>query len=147
MNLNESGNTVLKVFLIEDSMILSDLITDKIEQIKNVRFVGKTDKLSGTLELLKDTMPDLIILDLKLKDGIGIELLMDIKQNLRSAKTIVFSMYSTMEKECYRAGCDFFFDKSTDFDRLMSTLMYLSYMQKRNHETASKIRQEAFRNF
>jgi DNA-binding NarL/FixJ family response regulator len=135
MNLAESGNNSIKVFLVEDSEIMADLISDKVEKLSELQIIGKSATVSGTFEQLVLKKPDVVILDLKLKDGNGIDILTRIKQSKLPAKVIVFTMNNSFEKECRKAGCDFFFDKSGDFDELMNALTYMSYMQKRTHET------------
>ncbi|GAI28344.1 unnamed protein product, partial [marine sediment metagenome] len=59
--------------------------------------------------------------------GNGIKVLEAIKKNLQSPKVIIFTNYPYPQyrKRYMDAGADFFFDKSTEFEKLVDTVKYL----------------------
>lgn len=134
MNPEHSESKALKVFLVEDSEIMVRLITGKVETIETIQIDGLSDKVDGTFNQIVSKQPDVVVLDLKLKDGNGIELLSEIRKAFLPVKVIVFTMYNSFEKECRKNGCDYFFDKSNNFDELIHTLRVLSYLNGKKNE-------------
>ena len=41
-------------------------------------------------------------------------------------KIIVFTNFSYYKKECLKMGCDYFFDKSKDFEEMINTVDVIS---------------------
>jgi DNA-binding NarL/FixJ family response regulator len=95
--------------------------------MSNIELVGTSDKIEGTLHQMNQTLPNLIILDMKLKDGIGLNLLIDIKKSKLKTKVAVFTMFEAFEIRCRNAGCDYFFDKSKDFEELQNLIKHMAY--------------------
>lgn len=135
MNSEEGSATKLKLFIIEDSELIVDLVKDQIDQLSAIELVGTSDRVEGSYVQISKTQPDLVILDMKLKEGIGLDILKEIRKNKLEMKVAVFTMYRALENKCKEAGCDFFLDKSSDFEELQNIIMYMAYRQIENDET------------
>ena len=64
----------------------------------------------------------MIILDLNLPDGNGIELLKWVKEKQIETKVYVFSTSIELKLLCLKYGTFAFFDKAKDFNKLIETL-------------------------
>ena len=72
------------------------------------------------MESISRLQPDAVILDIRMPGGSGIDVLKKIKKNYPSTLVIMFTNYPTAQyrKRCLDLGTDFFFDKSTEFDKI-----------------------------
>jgi DNA-binding NarL/FixJ family response regulator len=122
----------LRIFLIEDSLLFRDLLTDRIKELKGVELVGHTDSVMGTMKKIKNVAPDLVILDLKLLDGNGIELIPRLRQLQHNVIIAILSMYETFKKRSISVGADYYFDKSSEFDECINLIMYTAYKKQLN---------------
>ncbi len=88
---------------------------------QEVRIVGEATQARQAVQAIHDLKPDLVILDLRLADdSSGIDVLRQVKQIVPPPLVIILTNYPypQYQKRCLDAGADFFFDKSTQFDRL-----------------------------
>ncbi|QVY67553.1 response regulator [Polaribacter sp. Q13] len=69
--------------------------------------VAKT--LQEAISIFKGTNFKLIILDLKLLNGDGIELLRALQENKKDTKVFVFSISTELRKTCFKYGAFAFF--------------------------------------
>jgi DNA-binding NarL/FixJ family response regulator len=71
--------------------------------------------------------PDLVIQDVQTADGSGLDLLATIKQIGRAPVVIVLTndAYPAYRKAYLKAGADYFFDKSSEFDQIPNVLSTL----------------------
>ena len=76
------------------------------------------------IEVIRAAMPDLVILDIRLTGGSGIDVLKAIKKNNHSPTFIIYTNYPFPQyrKKCLDAGAEFFFDKSTESQQMIKTI-------------------------
>lgn len=75
-------------------------------------------------QIIDKEQPDIAILDIQLPDGSGIDLLSKIKNTHKNAIVIMLTNYpySIIRKRCDELGADYFFDKSTEFEKVLEVL-------------------------
>jgi len=68
--------------------------------------------------------PDVVILDVRMPGGSGIDVLQTIKQDRTGPMVIILTNYPYpgYRQKCLEAGADFFLDKSTEFDQIPTLL-------------------------
>lgn len=108
--------------LVEDDAEIGSWINDKLKQLDNVAPFHWATNISDSMEILQDHIPDVIILDLKLPDGNGIEILRNIRQKGLNVKVIVFSINTGMKNVCLRMGAHAFYDKGSGSEDLIRDL-------------------------
>ena len=113
------------VLIIENSQAFSIWIESELKKNESLRVVGNVGTRSLGKELIYQLNPRIIILDMKLDDGSGIDLLKDIKVNNHPTKVVVFTNYNFYKDECLRLGCDYFFDKSNEFEEMIKSVNQL----------------------
>jgi DNA-binding NarL/FixJ family response regulator len=114
-----------KVFLVDDSPLVRDRIAQMVEALPQLRLVGEAAGVPEAISGILSAKPDLVLLDLSLENGSGFDVLSAVH---RLEPGIAFYMLSNFASEPYRRhaerlGARGFFDKSTDLERLRSTLM------------------------
>jgi CheY-like chemotaxis protein len=115
---------MLKVFLIEDSELLQELLSDMLSELEGIDFCGCADGEAEALRRLAETPVDLVIIDIQLKQGSGIGVLdalqtdSDRYGNPRKAVLTNYA-HATMRQRCEHFGMDAFFDKSLHINQLI----------------------------
>jgi DNA-binding NarL/FixJ family response regulator len=68
--------------------------------------------------------PEVAILDIQMPDESGIEVLARIKKESPQTTVIMLTNYPLppFRKRCQEAGADYFFDKSTEFEKVVEVL-------------------------
>ena len=115
-----------KILIVENSEEFTEWMETELGKINSVNIVGKTDTIQMGQILLSQTNPNILILDLVLSDGSGLKLLKSIRERKLPLTVIVFTNYSFYRKECKIIGSDYFYDKSNEFEQMISTVKELS---------------------
>jgi CheY-like chemotaxis protein len=115
---------MLKVFLIEDSALLQELLGGMLSELDGVDFCGCADGEAQALERLAEAPVDLVIIDIELKQGSGIGVLDALQTDsdrYGKPRKVVLTNYAhaTMRQRCDRFGMDAFFDKSLHINQLI----------------------------
>jgi DNA-binding NarL/FixJ family response regulator len=117
-------SSMLKVFLIEDSALLQELLGGMLSELDGVDFCGSADGEAQALQRLAEAPVDLVIIDIELKQGSGIGVLDALQTDsdrYGKPRKVVLTNYAhaTMRQRCDRFGMDAFFDKSLHIDQLI----------------------------
>lgn len=114
----------LKVFLIEDSALLQELLGSMLGELDGVEFCGCAVGETEALRRMAETPFDLVIIDIELKQGSGIGVLDALQTDSAlygQPCKVVLSNYAhaTMRRRCEHFGMDAFFDKSLHLNELI----------------------------
>ena len=129
-SLSSGHQTSLQVMLVEDSHIISDLISENLSHIPKLELLGIAETESEALAMLHAQPCDVLILDIQLRQGNGINLLRVLSTDPAYARTvkIVLSNHvsGTYRRICEQYGVQFFFDKTSEFPQLQQVLARFS---------------------
>ena len=114
----------LKVFISDDSATVREHLVTMALDLPGMAVVGQAQDVPGSLDAIRQTRPDVVILDIRMPGGNGIKVLRAVKKMNPVPKVIMLTNYAYTQyrKKCEEAGADFFLDKSTEFDQLPQTL-------------------------
>ena len=110
------------MLIVEDNPLIGEKILIASKKIYPSRNIQLTQTLHEAISFLKETDVDIVTLDLSLPDGNGIELLKWFRENNKLPKVYVFSTSLELKRTCLRYGAQNFFDKSSDFEKLIDTI-------------------------
>lgn len=118
----------MKAFIVEDSPEICERLRNMIDGIKDIELLGDTDNEADAVRDICALHPDLVILDLTLASGSGMEVLHQIKLKGFSVRIIVLTNYAYPQyrKKCMALGADYFLDKSLDLEILSELLTSLT---------------------
>ena len=118
----------MKVFIVEDSKLVTAYLVEMLGAIRNVEIVGYATNPTDAIARIRDSAPDVVILDLRLESGSGIEVLQYIKSGQPAPVVIVLSnyTYTGYKDRCHALGAEYFFDKALEFERVEQVLLELS---------------------
>jgi DNA-binding NarL/FixJ family response regulator len=113
-----------RVLLIEDHVMFREHISSLINRDLGMKVCGEADNIGDGLQLVIDTNPDVVIMDLTLKGSNGLELLKDMRAQRLPAKVLVLSMH---EEELYaerslRAGALGYITKNEASSELLKAI-------------------------
>lgn len=115
----------MKLLIVEDSTPIAERLCQALASIP-----GLTLALAGGCttagEQLQEWQPQLVILDIGLSDGDGLELLRRIKRETPAIRVLMFSNHADFRAHCLREGADAFFDKAVDFPALIASVRILA---------------------
>jgi DNA-binding NarL/FixJ family response regulator len=123
--MGEALQQPLHVFLVEDSPIIRERLTESLSTPGRIEVVGHADTEHGAVAALKSTEWDVLVLDLQLKQGTGLGVLKALAgAKPAGAKVIVLTNYAIPQfrDRSVALGADFFFDKSREYYRVKSVL-------------------------
>lgn len=115
----------MKIFLVEDSLDIRDRLRSSISQLVGVEVCGEAISETDAVQRILDLRPDIVILDLALAAGSGIEVLRKIKSAFSRIRVIVLSNHTERpyREKCRLLGADHFLSKATEFDLLPDLLL------------------------
>jgi len=88
------GDTaVLGVFLVDDHEIVRRGIAGVIDAERDMRVVGESANARHTLGRVLATRPDVVVLDLRLPDGSGVDVCRDIRSAIPDARCIILTAF------------------------------------------------------
>ena len=111
----------MRVLLVEDSSVLAGRITELIHRLPRVDLIGTVDTEAEAVQRIASTAPDVLILDLHLRDGSGFGVLRSlVRTGGRRPKVIVLTGFDLPQyrREAETLGVDAFLNKSRDYHRL-----------------------------
>jgi DNA-binding response OmpR family regulator len=106
---------VKKILIVDDDQTLSGLLQNALTTEDRVLITAPT--INSAREILKNEDVDLLLLDLYLPDGSGLNLLADIRKNgngnLKEPSAIIMTAFGDWEShvKSYRLGAFYYLDK------------------------------------
>lgn len=106
----------MKLFIADGSALGSAKLITLLSDVDNLEITGFTQDSFVALESIRKNTPEVLILDIEMRGGSGLNLLRQLREEFPSLKIIVTSNSSTEQyrNKCKQYGADFFFDKSTE---------------------------------
>lgn len=116
--------TKLRTLIVDDSAIIRNRLTTLLSDLPNVEIVGQAANTPQAMQSIRALTPDVVILDIRLPGGSGLEALRDIKRELPATVVIILTNYPYPQyrTKCLADGADFFFDKSTEFQKIAGAI-------------------------
>jgi len=114
----------MKVLIADDSREVRERIKMLLSEVEKVEMIGEAENVQQAIEHIKQQGPDVVILDIQMPGGNGIDVLNEIEKNDQVPVVIMLTNYPypQYKKKCLDAGADFFFDKSGEFEKVIEVL-------------------------
>jgi DNA-binding NarL/FixJ family response regulator len=130
------------MFIVDDSEILRSRLVQMLSEVEGLEIVGEAGFVRDAIREIRKLKPDIAILDIKMADGSGIDILTAMKKDNLRTRTIIFTNYPYLQyrKRCLDAGADFFFYKATELNKLLDVLKGMFLREKKSRERTNKNR-------
>jgi DNA-binding NarL/FixJ family response regulator len=114
----------MKVFIADDSALMRERLVAMLSELPGLDIVGQARNGVEALDSIQKLTPDAVILDIRMPGRNGIDVLKQIKEDETPPLVIMLTNYPYPQyrDKCLKAGADFFFDKATDFEKLLDVL-------------------------
>lgn len=114
----------MRILIADDSIVVRERLIGLLSDIQGLEVIGQAGDAAEARGLAERLKPDVAILDLRMPNGSGADVLQYIKRLDPAPKVIMLTNYPHPEnrKKCIDRGADYFFDKSTEFKKVVSVL-------------------------
>jgi DNA-binding NarL/FixJ family response regulator len=116
------------VLIAEDSELLQELLVVSMAPLKEVAVLGQAMTGRETIAAVREKQPDVLLLDLHMPDGGGLQVLEALAADARRPRVVVmtFECDPLVRRRCRSLGAEMFFDKGEDPQVLVELLLKLA---------------------
>jgi DNA-binding NarL/FixJ family response regulator len=117
-------NPTIRIFLVDDHAVLRQAVSVMLGAERDMTVVGQAGNGREALAAVKSARPDVVMLDLKMPEAGGLEVLQDIQRTCPKARVIVFTMYENPAyvNAAIRAGASGYVLKSVGREDLLEAI-------------------------
>jgi len=111
----------IRVVLVDDHPPVRDGVKVALQRDKDIIISGEAETIEELREILRDSEIDVVVLDISLPDGSGVELITQLREQYPLLKIIILSMYSRSDYvlEAVSNGVSGYMTKETSPVRLI----------------------------
>ena len=95
--MTNGGPRAISVAIVEDHQLLSDALATLVNGTPDMVMAGLADTCAGALALVERTRPDVLVLDVGLPDGDGIDLVAEVRQCHPTGSILIMTSLSDTE--------------------------------------------------
>jgi DNA-binding NarL/FixJ family response regulator len=121
------------VFIADDSALILERLYERLSEISNIRVIGHANTAYEAIEFIQQLKPDIIILDIRMPRGNGIDVLKRLKKYSGLPIVIMFTNYPypQYKEKCFELGADYFLEKSSEFEKIVELIQKLADGEKK----------------
>lgn len=121
----------MKVLIVDDSTIVRNRLKDILSEVIEHKNISQAKNSLEAVSSFKKLGPEVVILDIQMPGGSGIDAIAKMKAATKPPVVIILTNYPYPQyrRKCMVAGADFFFDKSTEFNKVTDVLNRLKQNQ------------------
>lgn len=114
----------VRVVIADDSATIREHLTDLLADLNEVQVVGEAGDVGGTLASVRTLKPEVVVLDIQMPGGNGIQALRHIKRDFPLTRVIMLTNHadSFYRDMCIREGADYFLDKTIECEKVLEIL-------------------------
>lgn len=114
----------MQVLIIDDHKLIRKGIKEFLESAAEIKVVGESENFDQALDALKNFQPDITILDIRLGEQNGLDLLLEKTEICPNTKFLVCSMYKTpsLVKTAFERGASGFLTKAAPESELLKAI-------------------------
>lgn len=124
----------MRVLIADDEMNVRSALRLLLEQEPDITVAGEVASYKELLARVKETSPDLILLDWELSCGVESELLTSLQQVLPGAHVVVLSSRPEIRKMALSFGAAAFVSKEEPPERLLTVIRKLNIQSEDKSE-------------
>lgn len=111
----------MNIVVVEDSVIIQMQLVTMLSAIKDVRIAGLAGTENDAVNLIKSTKPDLILMDISLERGTGLNVLRTIRNSGNTSKVLMLTNHteSRFRQLSLTLGANGYFDKTKELDQVL----------------------------
>ena len=112
------------VLIVDDSDIIRSRLQSLVRELQRDITLCMASDVRQAMQSLHSQRPDMVILDLCLPDGSGLDVLQEIKARFPGIAVAILTHYAdtAYRVRCAELGADYFLDKATEFEVIREIL-------------------------
>jgi DNA-binding NarL/FixJ family response regulator len=124
--INNTKKLAMKVVIADDSSPLRERIKSLLIRAESDIIVYEADNGIEALQCIKENQPDLVILDVRMPELNGIEVLKKIRELKIDTRVCMLTNYPFPQYriKCYELGADYFLDKNMEFKKIADIISH-----------------------
>jgi len=118
----------VKVVIVDDSAAVRERLIIMISDLPGLEISGQAEDAQEGIRLIRELKPDVVLLDIRMPEGSGFDVLACIQNDVRPKPCVIVLTnypYPQYQKKCLENGADYFFDKSSEFEKIVGILQTL----------------------
>ncbi len=114
----------ITVFIVDDSAVVRDRLAQMISELPGVTVVGHADIAFEAIQEIRRLRPACVVLDISMPGGSGMYVLETVKRENPELTVIMLTNFAhdQYRQKCLQLGADHFFDKTTEFEKVLDIL-------------------------
>lgn len=114
----------MNILIVDDSVNIRNNLKKFFSEITGIIISGEAENAQSAIELFNSSKPDIIILDVELKESSGFDVLEYVKTKKNSIPVVIMftNHAATYNEKATTEKVDYFFDKTTEFEKLLTTI-------------------------
>jgi len=114
----------MDIVIVDDSVLVRVRLERLFAENPKLKIIGHAGNSVEALRIVQERKPDAVILDISMPGENGIEAMKKIKNINKNIVVIILTNYTGKQFKtlCYKAGADYFFDKSLEFQLVPDVL-------------------------
>ena len=114
----------MHVLIADDSAPIRRNLGKLLRPVEGITQISEAEDVAHALEQLERDTPDVLVLDLQMPDGSGLEVLAVVREKRLEVKVIVLTTFATEHnrRRCGELGADFFFDKTREYGKVAEVI-------------------------
>ncbi|HEY3841552.1 MAG TPA: response regulator transcription factor [Bryobacteraceae bacterium] len=114
MTSSGAGRGCVKVVIVEDHRMFREWLTQMLDRDSDCKVCGEADNIEDAMEVIREKQPDIVIVDITLRGGCGLDLINSLRTQGVEIPVLVLSMHdeSLYAERVLRAGARGYISKS-----------------------------------
>jgi DNA-binding NarL/FixJ family response regulator len=119
-----SPSSTTRIFIVDDHPMIREGISQMVQAHNGMVIVGEASGAPKAISGIRDTHPDLLICDLSLAEGDGLELIKDVSARWPQVRILVASMHTdpTYAERAIRAGAAGYITKDQPQEEMLEAI-------------------------
>jgi DNA-binding NarL/FixJ family response regulator len=118
---------MVKLFIADDNTAFRKRLASVLSGVEGIEIAGQAGEVSDAIKSIDRTTPDVVILDIHMPGGSGLDILKTVKSSLHPPLIMMLTVGPATEykEKCFAMGADYFFEKSSDLKKIIMVLAKL----------------------
>lgn len=118
----------MKILIVDDSALIQDRLYALIREEKGFEIIGQAFNAIDGKSMINKHQPDVVISDIRMPGGGGMELLTFIKSKFPKIKVIIITnyAYTQYKDKAHELGAEHFLSKSENLEDIIPVLKEIS---------------------
>lgn len=119
-----NGSAKARIFLVDDDPPVRWGVRALLEMDGSLAVCGEAEGIAGAARKIRALQPNLVVVDLSLRDGDGIDLISQLRWECPALKFLVFSMHDELAyvQRAFRAGAHGYLTKDEGTEKMIEAV-------------------------